>query len=133
MPNSKELVQTIFSDVFNGGRFELLEKILHSEYVNNSFPAPVKGPAGFRGTIEMFYKAFPDMKIVLEDILSEGNKVATRGYWTGTHKGDFMNIPPTNRAVNVNFIDMWIVKDGKIYENWVQMDIAGLMQQLGSA
>jgi predicted ester cyclase len=75
--------------------------------------------------------AFPDMDINLENIIAEDNLVATRGYWTATHKGQFMGIDATGKKVNVRYIDFWKVENGKCVENWVQMDFLSLMQQLG--
>ena len=79
----------------------------------------------------MFLEAFPDMRITLDDVIGEGEKVATRGHWVGTHKGAFMGVPATGKAVNVKFMDMWRFENGKAVENWVQMDLLSLMQQLG--
>jgi predicted ester cyclase len=50
---------------------------------------------------------------------------------TGTHRGEFMGIPATNKSVKVSYIDLWRVENGKFVENWVQLDMLGLMQQLG--
>jgi predicted ester cyclase len=50
---------------------------------------------------------------------------------TGTQQGEFMGIPPTNKPVKVSYIDLWRVENGQFVENWVQMDMLGLMQQLG--
>jgi len=131
MAASREMVKRIFNEALNQRKFEVVDEILHPDYVNHTFPAPAKGPAGFRQIITMFDSAFPDMKITVEDTIEEGNKVATWGYWTGTHKGDFQGIPATGKNVKIGYIDTWKIKDGKLHENWVQMDIAGLMQQLG--
>jgi steroid delta-isomerase-like uncharacterized protein len=105
--------------------------LIGTTYVNHSMPAPVPGPEGFRMVISMFRAAFPDLHITLEDVIGEGDKVATRGYFTGTHQGEFNGIPATGKQVKVSYIDLWRVENGKAVENWVQMDMIGLMQQLG--
>jgi predicted ester cyclase len=71
------------------------------------------------------------MRVTLEEELAEDDKVTTRGYFTGTHKGDFQGIPPTGKQIKVKYIDVWRITNGKMVENWVQMDQLGLMQQLG--
>ena len=76
-------------------------------------------------------RAFPDLVIKIEDMRESGDEVVTRGTWTGTQKEDYQGIPATNKKVNVHFIDIWKVEDGKLKENWVQMDTMELMQQLG--
>ena len=79
----------------------------------------------------MFRAAFPDLHVTLEDVFGEGDKVATRGYFTGTHQGEFNGIPATGKQVKVSYIDLWRLENGKAVDNWVQMDMIGLMQQLG--
>jgi predicted ester cyclase len=81
--------------------------------------------------IGMFTDAFPDMRITVEEVIGEGEKVATRGTWSGTHKGSFMGVAATGKSVKIGYIDMWRFENGRAVENWVQMDMLGLMQQLG--
>jgi hypothetical protein len=61
-----------------------------------------------------------------------GDKVVTRGYFTGTHKGEFRGIQATGRQFKISYIDIWLLEGGKIVENWVQLDQLGLMQQIGA-
>ena len=67
--------------------------------------------------IGLYRAAFPDMRVLLEVELAEGDKVITRSYFTGTHKGDFQGIPPTVKPVKVRYIDIWRVANGKLVEN----------------
>ena len=120
-----------FEEGINQNKLQLFEEVLAPTYVNHSMPAPVPGPEGFRMVIGMFRAAFPDLHITLEDVLGEGDKVATRGYFTGTHQGEFNGIPATGKQVKVSYIDLWRLENGKAVDNWVQMDMIGLMQQLG--
>jgi predicted ester cyclase len=71
------------------------------------------------------------MHVTLEDEIAEGDKVITRGYFSGTHQGEFQGIPPTGKQIKVSYIDIWRVENGKLVENWIQMDMVGLLQQLG--
>jgi len=79
---------------------------------------------------EMF-DAFPDMHVTLDDMVAEGDKVATRTTWTGTHKGEFMGIPPTNRKVTFSLIVIDRFAGGKIVEDHGQWNALDLMRQLG--
>ena len=94
--------------------------------------APAPGPAGLRPVLRSFIAAFPDVRIHLDQVIGEGETVATRGRFTGTHKGAFMGVAATGKPVSANFVDFWRLRDGKAVENWVQMDLLGLMQQLGA-
>jgi steroid delta-isomerase-like uncharacterized protein len=78
-----------------------------------------------------FFAAFPGLHISIEDVIAQGDKVAVRITWQGTHQGEFMGIPPTGKPVTVTGINLYRVANGKIVEEWWQEDILGLMQQLG--
>ena len=79
----------------------------------------------------MLFAAFPDQLWTLEEQAAEGEKVWSRFTWRGTHQGEFLGIPPTNRAVTVKgmVIDRFV--DGKWTESRILMDNLGMMQQLG--
>jgi len=129
--NNKELVKRFFYEILTQKKDAVIDEIFHPEFTHYSFPSETKGPESIRGSVNVFTSAFPDLKAYVEEVIAEGNTVSTKGYWTGTNSGEFMGIPATGKNVNVKYIDMWKIKDGKLYESWVQMDNAGLMQQLG--
>ena len=129
---NKSLIHRGLEEGMNRRNFNIFDQVIGPDFVNHSLPAPTPGPQGFKHVVGMFTTAFPDLHVTVEDAIAEGDRVATRGFLTGTHKGPFMNVPPTGKAIKVAYIDMWRVADGKAVENWVQMDIMGLMQQLGA-
>ena len=127
---NKSLVRRIFEEGINQNKQGVFDELIALSYVNHDIPAPAPGLQGFKMVIGMFLAAFPDMRVTLEEELAEGNKVITRGYFTGTHQGDFQGIPPTGKQIKVKYIDIWLVENGKLVENWVRLDELGLMQQL---
>ena len=129
----KSVVRRIFEEGMNTGRTDLYSDLIHPEYINHDFPAPVRGVEGFTNVDRIFRTAFPDFRVTIEDEVVSGDRVATRGYFTGTHTGEFMGMPATGRAIRCSYSDIWRLEDGKGRENWVQMDMLGLMQQLGGA
>jgi hypothetical protein len=78
-----------------------------------------------------WYDAFPDLHVTIDDMVAEGDKVAIRITWTGTHKGEIMGIPPTNKKVTGSLIAIDRFAGGKIVEDNGQFDALGLMRQLG--
>jgi predicted ester cyclase len=76
--------------------------------------------------------AFPDFKATIEDIVAEGDKVVVRQTFSGTHKGEFMGVPPTGKSISIGVIDIIRVDGGKFVEHWGQMDTTGMIQQLGA-
>jgi predicted ester cyclase len=121
----------MFEEGMNQKKLDVFDEVLAPTYVNYNFPTPAPGPEGFKLVLGMFLQAFPDIHETTEDVIAEGDKVAARGYFTGTHNGEFMNIPATGKQVRVPYIAMYRVENGKIVENWVQMDMLGMTQQLG--
>ena len=78
-----------------------------------------------------YTSAFPDLQLTTEDMVAEGNKVAIRNTWRGTHQGAFQGLPPTGKHVTFTGTDVFHVVGGKIAEQWADLDALGLMQQLG--
>ena len=76
--------------------------------------------------------AFADMRMEVQDIVASGDKVVARVRYTGTHQGDFMGMPATGKAVDVQLVDIFrFGDDGLLREHWGVMDQLTLMQQLG--
>ena len=68
---------------------------------------------------------------LVHDQVAEGDKVVTRKTFNGTHKGDFMGIPATNKRVEFGIIDIMRVSNGRIAEHWAVADLMSMMQQIG--
>ena len=79
----------------------------------------------------MFRQAFPDSYFTIEDMMAEGEKVATRKTFHGTHQGESMGILPTGQQVSMGLIDIVRIADGRVVEHWSMADNLGMMQQLG--
>jgi len=100
------------------------------------------GPAGFGDicgrdafkyeVMEPFYKTFPDYYVVNEIELANEDWVAATGILTGTHKGDWLGVPATGKPVTMRFSDFWLIKEGKLAENWVMVDNLAVLHQIGA-
>jgi len=80
----------------------------------------------------MLHGAFPDLRVEIHDQVAEGDKVVTRKTFHGTHRGDFMGIPPSGAGVAFDVIDIVRVRNGKMTEHWNVVDALALMTQLGA-
>jgi steroid delta-isomerase-like uncharacterized protein len=89
------------------------------------------GHAEVKQFFSVFFKVFPDVHFEINDFFAEGNKVAIRFTWTGTHKTEFLGIELKERHVAVPGIDIFHVEGGKISEVRVAFDRGHLLQQLG--
>ena len=96
-------------------------------------PGIPPGREGVKQLTNMFRSAFPDFKATIDDMIGEGDKVVARQTWSGTHKGEFMGVPPTGKKVSFGVIDIVRIAGGKVVEHWGQMDGMGMMKQLGAS
>lgn len=76
--------------------------------------------------------AFPDLRAEIQDQFSQGDKVVTRKTFHGTNDGEFMGMPPTEKQVSFDVIDILRLRDGQFVDHWNAVDAMGLMQQLGA-
>ena len=81
--------------------------------------------------IAAFEAAFPRYHLVVDDMVAEGDKVAVRTTFKGTHMGELMGIPPTGKEVIMPVFLFYRIAGGKIVEHWISVDQLSLMQQLG--
>ena len=87
---------------------------------------------GYKQTVIMLTSGVSDLKVTLEDMVAEGDKVAIRWKGSSKHTGEFMGMPPTGKQLAMTGINIIRIKDGEIIEEWGEMDMMGLMQQLGA-
>jgi len=132
--NNKAIARQMLDEVFNRGDMRLADELLSPDYIEHEElpPGLAAGREGLKQTILMTRAAFPDFVATLEDLVAEGDKVAQRITWTGTHLGDFMGIPATGKSVSILVLDIIRVVDGRIVEHWGLMDSTALMQQIGA-
>ena len=129
------VVHRWFEEVWNKGRIEAIEEMLDPGCVvngiNDAGGNPVQGPAGFKPFFQNFRNSFPDIKITIEDTLVMGDKVAVRCRVKGTHVGDGLGFPATQKPIEVTGIAIARVENQKIVGAWNNFDFLGLYQQMG--
>src|SRR5260221_2779978 len=130
---NKAAERRFYEEVWHKHHLGYVDELVAPEVVEHNPAVPGQGPGleGFRQMIAMALSAFPDVQITIEDLVAEGDKVVVRWMGRGTHRGEFMGIPPTNKQVTPAGIDIWRYEGGKRVESWRQWDLLGLMQQLG--
>jgi steroid delta-isomerase-like uncharacterized protein len=119
-------------DIINSGTLDKTDEVIASNYVYRSPGSPeMRGPEGFKQLISMYRAAFPDMTMVIDDMLAEGDKVAVRWTATGTHRGELMGIPATGKRVTGSGLIISRFAGGKVVEDHEVIDMLGMLQQLG--
>ena len=126
------IVRQFYDEVMSKGNLDLIDDIIADDMIEHEeIPGLSSGKEGVRQFMSAMRQAFPDLRVEAEDIIAGGDKVATRGRLTGTHRSDFMDIPATNNGVDVPFYDILRFSDGKVVEHWGLTDMMTMMQQLG--
>jgi steroid delta-isomerase-like uncharacterized protein len=130
---NKALIRRFYDEVVNAGRLELVDELAAPDLIDHE---ELPGFAGGREGVKQFFAtmrtAFPDLRMDVQDIIAEGDKVVARATIRGTHQGEFMGIVPTGKAISVSGIDIVRFSGGKVAEHWGVTDGAAMMQQLGA-
>lgn len=127
---NKALAKRAFEELLSGGRFELAEQLYAKDFINHGLHRNIsldEDQAALKG----WHQAFPDVTIVPEKLLAEGDMVTI--YWIarGTNTGTGNGLPATGKKVEQAGITIWRIVNGKIKEEWSAFDQLSLMQQLG--
>jgi steroid delta-isomerase-like uncharacterized protein len=132
--HNKALAREMVEQIFNRANMSRADEYLAPDFVEREElpPGIPRDREGVKQLTGMLHSAFPDFKATIDDLVAEGDRVVIRQTWRGTHKGEFMGIPPTGRSVSFGVIDVIRVAGGKFVEHWGLMDSMSLMQQLGA-
>ena len=125
---NKQVVRLLFEDGFNRDTAGVLDRTVGAEYVDATGE---RGPGAFRQVIARLRGAFPDIHYTIDDVVAEGDAVAIRWHWTGTHDGPFRGVPPTHRRVTNTGNAIFHVRSGKIVAAALETDRLGFLQSVG--
>jgi steroid delta-isomerase-like uncharacterized protein len=130
---NKAIVRRFIEAVQNEGDLAALDALVAPGYVNHSTPPGVPPDReGLKQLTALFRAAFPDGRMTIEEMVAEGDRVATRKTFRGTHRGELLGLPPTGRAVEIALLDLVRLADGQVVESWSVADELGLLRQLGA-
>ena len=96
-------------------------------------PFEVRGPQGVLQLHDALLPAFPDMQLPLLDFVAEGEKVLVRLKVQATHTGRFGELAATGRKIDIDVLDLFQIRDGRLVEHWALLDNLGMLKQLGAA
>ena len=117
-------VRTFIERAWNQGDVSAFDEFISPDFVG--------GRERFKGMILGFRSAFPDLKLEVHDIFGGGDKVVSRWTITGTHRGPFLGIAPTNSRISIDGIAIDLFEAGVRVDGWAQFDKLGLLRQLGT-
>jgi len=134
MPDDiKSLTRRFYGEV-SAGNLDVFDELLADDFVDHEeLPGDLpQDKHGVKQFFAMLRSAFPDMRMDVEDLIAEGDKIVARVAMTATQRGEFMGVPPSGRSVDVQIIDVLRIRDGQAIEHWGIIDGMALMQQLGA-
>jgi steroid delta-isomerase-like uncharacterized protein len=128
-----DTVQRLFDEVWNQGKFELIDELLAENYVDHD---PLLGESdreGAKAAISGYRAAFPDLKFTVEEIFAAGDRVVVRWIGTGTFENELMGLAPTGDKGNpVEGLAISHLADGKIVETHTQWDTLRFLKDIGA-
>ena len=131
---NKALARRNVEEIWNQGNLSVIDELVapNATFHDPSVPGgKFTGPEGFRQFVQIYRGAFPDVRITIEDLIADGDKVVSRWTATGTHKGELMGTAPTGKRVTVTGCNIEQYQNGKVVEGWASYDMLGMLQQLG--
>ena len=127
----KDLVLRFVQEVINRGNVRLLRVLVSPDHVRHTPDGELYGPEGVGIQVGEWRAGFPDLRVVVEDLIAEGDRVVSRFVLRGTHAGPFLWVPATGRAVAVAGIAVDRLAGNRLVESWINLDGLGLLLQLG--
>jgi steroid delta-isomerase-like uncharacterized protein len=130
MSNDHHALVQSFADMINNHDVSTMQEHTAPGHIDHN-PGVDDGIEANRGFWTHVFLAFPDLRVVVHDVVAEGDRVAARMEYTAIHEGPFLGLPATGRAVNFQSIDIWRVEDGLFAEHWDQINMDDIFRQLG--
>jgi len=128
----KALMKRFNDEVMSQGKMDVIDELVSEDLVEHAAPEGVPpNRDGVKMFVQTFRDAFPDMKATTVAVVVEGDEAWMQSTITGTHKGEFMGMAPTNKKFEITAFDRVKFKDGKAVEHWGAEDDMGMMTQLG--
>lgn len=131
---NKELLQEYIEEVWENGNVDAAEKYLAPDYVEHQLSAGIpdlEGIEAHKQNVERFLTAFPDMEFEIIELVADGDKTTQLFTVRATHEGEFMGAPATGKRAEITAVGITKFEDGKMVEDWSQVDVLSLMEQLG--
>ena len=130
---NKEIVKRFVEEVKNKRKLDSLDKFFAADYKENNQIVASFGPGitGYQNFLGHLFSAYPDSVVTIELLFGEGDIVGYRASETATNKGEFLKIPATGKKATWTEIQFFKLKDGKIIEHWVDIDVYSWFMQIG--
>jgi len=129
---NKRVFGRLIEEGFNNGNLAGLDELFAANFKEHQDGMLPPNIEGVKGAIRSLRAAFPDLMLTIEEIFADGDKTWARITARGTHRGQFMHLPPTGKTITIGVIDICRFEGGKIVEHWGVADRLAMMQQIGA-
>ena len=130
---NKTIARLYIEEFWTRGNLEIADQIFAADTLNHVLPPGLpEGREGMKAIVAYARSAFPDLKLTVEDIISEDDRVACRWTSLGTHESEVWGIPASGNQVSMTGITIFRIAGGVAVEHWVNSDDLGMMQQIGA-
>lgn len=130
---NKARVRRVCEEAWNEGRLDAIDEVIAPDARHHGLNGALQvGTAPVKELITTVRRAFPDLHIAIEDLISEGDRVVARNTVSGTHLGPFMGLPPTGKRFVVTHIHIFRYANGQMVEQWALLDDLNMLRQLGA-
>lgn len=133
---NKALIRRWFEEVWNKGNEDAIDEMFASEGIAHGLAEEpekaMRGPRDYKPFYRKFRSAFPEIQVVVEDMVAEGDKVAARCRVRGKHQSDSLGFAATGRSTDFTGITIVRINEGKIVEAWNNFDFMSMFKQLGA-
>jgi len=131
LQSNKLAMKRFFDEVYNKGNTRFADELAAPDFVSHDTGNPTHNRDGVKLIVGAIRSAFPDVHFETDDLLEDGDKVVARFTMRGTHRGDFMGVPATNKPIVVTGIDIVRFDKGRATEHWHEWSGLELLKQLG--
>lgn len=125
---NKSLVRRVLRAMETGDEAEI-DAVIAEDYIQHNHLANGREPV--KKMLKQVRQGLPDLRVEVEDMVAEGDRVMVRIKMIGTHSGRFMGVEPTGKPITIDAVDTWRIEAGRLKEHWDVVDRLGVMRQLG--
>lgn len=128
---NKILVQRLYNEYLNTGDLDHMDELMSYDFKLHGEQDRPSGIEGAKAYLTPWYAAFPDLRLEVLDMIAQGDMVGVRVRVSGTHSGEFMGHPPSDKRMEFMELGMFKLEGEKIIEYWGVEDTAAMFRQLG--
>jgi steroid delta-isomerase-like uncharacterized protein len=128
----KEILERMFEEIINAGKLEVADELFAEDFVDHGPMGDLHGREAFKALVAQWRTAVPDVHCRVENVFSDGERIAWLVYTTGTHTGDGLGFPATGKRFETVSPNIGIMRDGRAVEHWAEQGMISMLGQIGA-